>query len=582
MLQQLSRREYIDRRVRLDSALPQIVAKGSMQSRESKKIVYVMTHVSVCGGVKIIFEHANRLVKEGWDVTIVSHYSRPEWFPIYAKFHQIPFGIELAQGIPVCDVIVATYWDHIQACIETGIAPVVYFEQGDEHLFHIDRLPEDVRLFAKTQLELPRFIMTVSNQAAYFLEKNFGRESQVVPNAIDHEVFNNTKLQSSFSEEEYILMMGSAAISFKGIDIISKAFQKVKEKNTNMKLFWITPTQPQSEWIGIADQTFVNPPQDKIAELFQNALVYVSASAYESFSLPVLEAMATGCPVISTNNDGVKEYGEDGVNLIYTAIGDEKDLVDKLNYVLNNQDLLKNLSENGLRTAEKYKWDRTIQTLVNYLNEVATFIPSPKWSVDDWDIKIKIDCFLSEDDRIKFQRALDHASEDEVYIPVIYDWIENHPITRWEIAAVKRIKNSDSSARVNAILIGDKDRISSKELVLGEGIRNVISERYDIALDFFVREYSSLPEEWKMSCTKWIILCLIELRRDGDALNVIKDALTVNPYFTDVYYLYYLLLTMNNSLTEARKISEIIHMLGEDMRENEWFFNLKSHIEENR
>ncbi|MEX3620623.1 hypothetical protein [Paenibacillus glucanolyticus] len=84
----------------------------------------------------------------------------------------------------------ATYWDHIQACIETGIAPVVYFEQGDEHLFEIQRLPDEMKTFVKTQIKLPQFIMTVSHQAASHLEENYRRKSAVIPNAIDDTIFN--------------------------------------------------------------------------------------------------------------------------------------------------------------------------------------------------------------------------------------------------------------------------------------------------------------------------------------------------------------------------------------------------------
>lgn len=74
-----------------------------------------MTHVGICGGTKICFEHVNHLTRFNQRATIVSHFEKPTWFPIHKNVHyiQVPFEKELATGIPQCDVIVATYWREI-------------------------------------------------------------------------------------------------------------------------------------------------------------------------------------------------------------------------------------------------------------------------------------------------------------------------------------------------------------------------------------------------------------------------------------------------------------------------------------
>ena len=86
-------------------------------------------------------------------------------------------------------MIVATYWDHIQPCIETGIAPVVYFEQGDFHLFDYDNMNQTLKNFIEKQFQLPSFIYTVSQQAADLIEAIYGREAKVYPNAVDEHIF---------------------------------------------------------------------------------------------------------------------------------------------------------------------------------------------------------------------------------------------------------------------------------------------------------------------------------------------------------------------------------------------------------
>lgn len=575
MITRLRQKELMARNLRLPLAKPQVLKLSEKKTQKNNlKVVYVMTHVSICGGVKIIFEHANRLMEQGWEVVIISHFPKPDWYPIHVEYKQVPFGLELAQGIPICDIIVATYWDHIQSCIETGIAPVIYFEQGDEHLFHLERLSDEMQAFVKTQMQLPQFIMTVSHQAASLLREIFGRESVVIPNAIDHSIFKVMEKDNSL-KEQYILMMGNETVSFKGIPQIIRAFEIVKGTYPEIKLYWINPKNPGESWMNTADQLFINPPQVKIAELFRRALLFVSASEFESFSLPALEAMATGCPVVSTKNFGVMEYGVDGENIIFSEIGNENDLVEKILFLLENNELRERISNKGLVTAAEYNWKNTISKLNEFLVDVSKYDIVSHQKAEDWKLGFEEINFLNTTESQRFKKSLESVPDDIIYVPVIYDWIISHPIVRWEIAATRMVKTPKSSTRVFAPVIG---RIGDmRQVLLGEGIQFVMEERYNEALNYFISQYSTLSDEWKTSCSKWIIICLIELNRDNDALNVIRDVLQINKEFSDVYYLYHLLLRLNNS-DEVNEISQVIDLIGDSLQENECFYDLGAQL----
>lgn len=138
----------------------------------------------------MIFEHANGLAKLGAKITLVSHLPRPEWYPIEVDYRQVPFQIELAKGIPYCDIIVTTYWEHISTYVEMGIAPVVYFEQGDFNLFDWDNLSKDLKKSVKKQYQLPVEIIAVSSQIVKLIKKQFNRDSYVCPNALNNTIFN--------------------------------------------------------------------------------------------------------------------------------------------------------------------------------------------------------------------------------------------------------------------------------------------------------------------------------------------------------------------------------------------------------
>ena len=167
-------------------------------------------------------------------------------------------------------------------------------------------------------------------------------------------------------------MMGSESAAFKGILYIKAAYEIIKRKREDIKLYWITPISPSMEYANFADRIFINPTQREIADLYRGASVYVSASYYESFSLPVLEAMACGCPVVTTGNEGVLEYAEDNFNVLITRIGDPQ-YSDKILKVLNNHELKNKLIINGLTTVGKFDWDNITNHLLKFYREIARY-----------------------------------------------------------------------------------------------------------------------------------------------------------------------------------------------------------------
>jgi len=208
-------------------------------------IVYVMTHVGVCGGTKIILEHANQLVQYGQKVSIVCHFDKPTWFPINpeVQYIKVPFDTELTFGIPPCHVIVATYWREIYECILRNIAPVVYFEQGDYHLFSWENVCERERNYIYAQFQTVPFIFTVSKGAADQIEANFRRKAEVIPNALNRSIF-----RPDFSKMDdgvmRVAMIGSEQNAFKRLTDIKQAVKLLKDRGRTVELLWISPEEP--------------------------------------------------------------------------------------------------------------------------------------------------------------------------------------------------------------------------------------------------------------------------------------------------------------------------------------------------
>lgn len=365
--------EFLRREEQLKHAQKQ---KLCMSKSKHKRlhIVYVMTHVGICGGTKICFEHVNYLTRFHQRTTIVSHFEKPAWFPVHndVNYIRVPFEKELATGIPQCDVIVATYWREIYECIATEIAPVVYFEQGDYHLFSWENVCEREKAFIFKQYQLVPFVYTVSRGAAEEIKKIFGRDSTVINNAIDHTVFYCDVADKKNKKQDFtVIMIGSENNEFKRISDIQQAINLVQESGYHIKLVWITPDEP----INSMGTVYVNPKQAQIGSLLRKSNLFICASVYESFSLPVLEAMASGCAVITTKNKGVAEYAVNNENCIMAAMNNPRDLAEKIIQVYENSSLSNKIISGGLRTASKYKWDIIIPQIIKYYQRISNFTP---------------------------------------------------------------------------------------------------------------------------------------------------------------------------------------------------------------
>jgi len=98
-------------------------------------------------------------------------------------------------------------------------------------------------------------------------------------------------------------------------------------------------------------------PSDDLPYIYNLARLIVFPSLFEGFGLPLIEAMACGCPVVCSNATSIPEIVGDSA-LMFDPFS-EKDMADKLWRVWSNKDEAEALKARGFIRIKKYSWEQT-------------------------------------------------------------------------------------------------------------------------------------------------------------------------------------------------------------------------------
>ncbi|MGQ0810048.1 MAG: glycosyltransferase family 4 protein [Nitrospiraceae bacterium] len=120
-------------------------------------------------------------------------------------------------------------------------------------------------------------------------------------------------------------------------------------------------------------------PDERLIELYQQAALFVFPSLYEGFGLPVLEAMACGCPVICSFASSLPEVAGNAAILVDPE--EANNLTEQMEHVLMDPAARRELQEKGLVQAAQFSWDRTARETVAVYERVVEGgrSISPRW-----------------------------------------------------------------------------------------------------------------------------------------------------------------------------------------------------------
>lgn len=103
----------------------------------------------------------------------------------------------------------------------------------------------------------------------------------------------------------------------------------------------------------------LSPTRDRkaVAEMYQASDILLMPSVREGNPLVLYESYANGLPVVASNVNGVPYGLQDNVNGFLLSPDDIKGFIEKVEFLLDNEELRDNMKENNLKKAKDYDWD---------------------------------------------------------------------------------------------------------------------------------------------------------------------------------------------------------------------------------
>lgn len=224
----------------------------------------------------------------------------------------------------------------------------------------------------KLCLKLADSVVAISMDSARRISKNFNiplKKIEVVYCGVDIKTFSARDEQQHIQKDRLITV--GRLDDQKGLDVLLKAVSLIL-RNRKVTLDIVGDGWMKERYKRIASDLAILDSvnfigrirQESVPDYLRNASLFVLASRSESFGLVLVEAMALGVPVISTNVGSIPEIITDGETGTLVRPDDADMLAHAIQDLLDDQEKAKRLSEQAKRhVLEKFTWDKSVKCL---------------------------------------------------------------------------------------------------------------------------------------------------------------------------------------------------------------------------
>lgn len=331
------------------------------------RFAFAIITLSKGGAQRILVEIMEGLIRKGHEVTMVMPPGGVIDFPLNARVIRTPNEVISEHDFPHVDVIVSNFYTTVRAAqlaSDQGKGKHVRLSLCYEPLF----LPDQSASFPTYQMTQNLLVVSRYQQELVYL--NHGVEAKSIPIGVS-KIFRPYNIRDTGGP----LQIGAVIRKPDGGDAWHRQQEElirqmlfVKAHRPHVELNLIGPprdvfTSPTLLQLREQGQfRFYTPASD--AELcyhYNQMHVFVTSSVHEACPLPALEAMKCGTPVAATYSGGNMEYCRHDYNCLLSYTKDDRLGADIIR-LIDDPALRRRLASNGIKSAEKWTWERSVES----------------------------------------------------------------------------------------------------------------------------------------------------------------------------------------------------------------------------
>lgn len=313
------------------------------------RIAFIEPHLELYGGIRRVMELSNRLVRLGDDVTIFHPSGAPcAWMEGLAEtrrtsnlldgefdavvFNDPPdYGLALRSRARVKAFYILCLDDRERL---RKFSPKMFW-------------PRKGRIMAlKRALSLPFLKIANATWMQLYLSRELGVDAELLIGGVNRKVFRPVTIGRSAGV--FRVLCSGDPRERKGTDTIRAAIEIVRRRHPSVELVTYHGK-------GI--------PQERMAEAYCSADLFVDAQWYAGWNNPVAEAMACGVPVVCTDIGGVADFAFHEETAVLVPVGNAERLASAVLRMIADGDLRQRMRQNALRAVSKFDWEDSAKRL---------------------------------------------------------------------------------------------------------------------------------------------------------------------------------------------------------------------------
>jgi glycosyltransferase involved in cell wall biosynthesis len=278
---------------------------------------------------------------------------KPIWIEFAADIKYVPSYDE--KYIPDADIVVATAWQTATYVNEYSLnkGKKLYLIMHYETLYHAYNNEEK----AYETYKYPLKKIVISSWLKKIMKRKFNSAAELIVTPVDFNQFYPTS--NKYNNNKTICMLHHT-YDWKGISDGIQAFETAKKKYPNIQLVMFGAHEKN---INIDCEYYFRATGDKLRKIYNSCDIFLCPSWREGLGMPSMEAMACKCALVTTDNGGCRDYAIHEKTALISPPKDPKQLAENLMRLLDDEELLKKIAQNGYEHITTFTWDKAVDKM---------------------------------------------------------------------------------------------------------------------------------------------------------------------------------------------------------------------------